>query len=101
MKTKEIKLSIGDLEFLIQNLNHSIIRDILLKEKINRQSSDGKYKSRKYSIYFLRRQLEEIANFLTDLFVKKGQLFNSEPNSLGLYIDDLIGMFNPWQFDDF
>ena len=97
MKKSTFKLSEKDLYFLIQHVKEPRIQEKLLKSK-----NDGsvltkeKYRTGKYIISFTRIEVELIVDFLSNFLTRDGLKANDEPNPLGVYIEQLIDIFNPY-----
>ena len=88
MKRFKLQLKEKDILFLEKNLKN---KDIILK---NRKDCDKKLYLSNAQIFLNLNDVESILNELGDIFSLKGLNADSEPNLLGLQIEDLIDIFN-------
>lgn len=80
------------VRFLIKNIKNKLI--------VSKIISFNTKKGNSLKIQFEKEEMEKITDELSSLLTKKGLGPNDEPNHLGIYIDELIGLFNPYDEND-
>jgi hypothetical protein len=89
------------LEFLIHNIKESKLveklNDIKHSKERMVQALPGNKIQSLYRINLSDSENEVLMNTLSDILTDKGLQKNYEPNELGLYVEELIGIFNPYQ----
>jgi hypothetical protein len=86
------------IDFLLENIKDLDLKAIFLNSKSRGEyQAKGQYSTDTYQVLLDQFQLEALTDELTDLLVKTGLNENDEPTSIGLYIESLINIFNPYQ----
>ena len=88
-------LSVSDLDFLIKHIQLGELIESFEKAKSKGEHlAKGQYATRKYSLELSEKQIDQILEGLSLLFATEGTENNGEPNTLGLYIENLIDLFH-------
>jgi len=94
MADRSIYLTLSDLEFLSQralpNTLHLIFSDVFKFARAYNQAI--------VEVTLSYAQSELLVSVLTDWLCEKGLTGSQEPNELGLRIEELIDLFNPYKF---
>lgn len=93
------ELSSENIDYLL-----SIVKNKEIRKKIQDCKKNKVYKKTyfvdRYFIDFQAKEVKEILNELTNDFVARGIYENSEPNSLGIYIEGIIDLFSEIYYDN-
>jgi len=84
-----LKLSIDQLNYLKNNIVSHQIQNELSKARIIPPSD-------KFQVKINAAQCSELDNELSDLFCKFGLQENDEPNQIGLFIEEIIDLYQSY-----
>ncbi len=93
-EAKTYQLHQRELDFLMAHISQPHLREVLKRAKENGSFFvQGRYDTGKYRVTITKEDAERIVDYLSNLLCEIGLKSNSEPNSIGLYIENLIDTF--------
>ena len=95
---KTYTLGYHDLNFIIADIPESDLRKLLLEAKRDLlESAPQGIVPGSITLSLNREYLDALVDFLSGIFMRTGLQADYEPNQLGMYVESLIDIFNPYR----